>query len=327
MKNVRKRADGRYEWRKMVFGVTYSIIKSRLVDELIPAVSKIKREIKTQLKTNRPDKVKQSHKFIDLAWEWFQRNKAGRKSSANYRVVLSKYLNKLDQCITKYVKDDIVDLLNAMTKHRMANYCHAVLKNVFAEATEKGIIKRNPILTLKKPDGKGKKGAWFDLAEQKLLLESLQTCNIGREVLFYLMTGCRRDEAVAMKKESINFEKSSIYVAGTKTDYSKRHIRISATYCEQLKGSFDSMFKYTADYYTKQFRKFLDKLGIRDKALHDLRHTFSTNLFYLGIPDKKRQYLLGHASIVMTNDIYTTMDPNITKDDIIALYGNLYPEF
>lgn len=54
-----------------------------------------------------------------------------------------------------------------------------------------------------------------------------------------------------------------------------------------------------------------------NKKLHDLRHTFSSNLFYLEVPDKKRQYLLGHSSIAITNDIYTHLDPNIKKQDIL----------
>ena len=58
-----------------------------------------------------------------------------------------------------------------------------------------------------------------------------------------------------------------------------------------------------------------------------LRHTFATNLFYLGVPDKERQSYMGHASSVLTNDIYTDFDPNITKKDILNLYINLYPQF
>ena len=87
------------------------------------------------------------------------------------------------------------------------------------------------------------------------------------------------------------------------------------------------MFQKEKNYYTKAFQEYITKLGIKNKKLHDLRHTFSSNLFYLEIPDKKRQYLLGHASISITNDIYTHLDPNIKKQDILNLYKDLYPEF
>ena len=38
-----------------------------------------------------------------------------------------------------------------------------------------------------------------------------------------------------------------------------------------------------------------------------------------------RQAYLGHASIKTTNDIYTHLDPTITREDIIKLYEDLYP--
>ena len=38
------------------------------------------------------------------------------------------------------------------------------------------------------------------------------------------------------------------------------------------------------------------------------RHTYATNLYYAGIDIKTAQYLLGHASVQMTMDIYTHLD-------------------
>lgn len=62
-------------------------------------------------------------------------------------------------------------------------------------------------------------------------------------------------------------------------------------------------------------------------TLYMLRHTYATNLYYLGVPDKERQVYMGHYSSALTNDIYTTFDPSIKKSDIVKLYNNLYPEF
>ena len=36
---------------------------------------------------------------------------------------------------------------------------------------------------------------------------------------------------------------------------------------------------------------------------------------------------MGHGSIVITNDIYTTLDPNITKKEILNLYKDSYLTF
>ena len=88
----------------------------------------------------------------------------------------------------------------------------------------------------------------------------------------------------------------------------------------------ENYFYYNPDYYTKKIQEIYAKAKIRDKTLHDLRHTCATNLLYLGMPDKFRQQYLGHANIVMTNDVYTNLQDDITKDGLLKLYNNLYPE-
>ena len=45
-------------------------------------------------------------------------------------------------------------------------------------------------------------------------------------------------------------------------------------------------------------------------TLHQLRHSYATMLHSAGVDAKDAQYLLGHSSIVVTQDIYTTIDKN-----------------
>ena len=95
-----------------------------------------------------------------------------------------------------------------------------------------------------------------------------------------------------------------------------------------IKDDWDKMFKIHSDNMTKNIKSYLEKLGIKNKTTHNLRHTFSTNTYYLGVDPKKQQYLMGHASITQTYDTYTSFDITITKQDIINIWGeDLYPEF
>ena len=43
-------------------------------------------------------------------------------------------------------------------------------------------------------------------------------------------------------------------------------------------------------------------------TLHQLRHSYATMLHSAGVDVKDAQYLLGHSSIVVTQDIYTALD-------------------
>ena len=40
-------------------------------------------------------------------------------------------------------------------------------------------------------------------------------------------------------------------------------------------------------------------------SLHVLRHTYATRLEEAGIPAKVKQYLMGHSSLDMTENVYT----------------------
>jgi len=56
-----------------------------------------------------------------------------------------------------------------------------------------------------------------------------------------------------------------------------------------------------------------------DITPHLFRHTYATMLYYADADIKTAQYLLGHASIQMTMEIYTHLDAenNITAVDKI----------
>ncbi len=106
-----------------------------------------------------------------------------------------------------------------------------------------------------------------------------------------------------------------------------QHFFISSTYQKVLENLEEQKpFEYESKYLEKKFRKFCEKIKIKG-TLHQLRHTYASNLYYLGAKDKERQEYLGHSTITITNDIYTHLDPSIKKEDILNLYKDLYPKF
>lgn len=324
-KNVRKRKDGRYEWQKMIGGVWYREIdsdKTRLASKIKTRYESISNVFKKEVEQRKLAKIG-NRKLVDLAWSWFHRYKEGKIVSArHYGSVIKNYIASLDKNIDTYTKDDIQDFLNDITAHRAIRYVYDTLKNVFAEAHEKGLLKRNTIASLKRPPKQTKKGTWVDLDGQRKILDTIGKCKIGEEVLFYLMTGARCTEAL---HTTIDFEKCVAFVDGTKTKSASRYVELSKEYCARLKKNWSTMFKFKAGYYSNEISAFLTDIGLSEKTCHSLRHSFSTNLYYLGVNDKKCQHLLGHASITMTRDTYTTYDPTITREDIKKLYGNYYP--
>ena len=115
--------------------------------------------------------------------------------------------------------------------------------------------------------------------------------------LFSSASGGLMSEAVFRRFWGNIIDKLNI-AAGGRTDYLK-----------------DENGEYMRDEYGK--RKTSRVMAIAsDITPHIFRHTFATNLYYAGVDIKMAQYLLGHASIEMTMEIYTHLDKETNKDAI-----------
>ena len=66
--------------------------------------------------------------------------------------------------------------------------------------------------------------------------------------------------------------------------------------------------------------KLLQDLVADDLVPYCLRHTFCTDLQKAGIDLRTAQYLMGHADIKMTANIYTHVDTEIVKSTYDILF-------
>jgi len=329
--NIRLRPDGRLEWRKTIDGVRYNVIEyPRNFKRLTAKIYEIQNAIKDEqrLQTTGKDKPKISHRLCDLAESWVQLNKIGKVADGQYKSAMSMHIVRLTKGIKSYSKNDIHLFLNEIKKPSAALHCWYIIKNTFAEAYDERIIRHNPVVNLKFLKTKPIKGMWFNLDEQALILNNLQHCKISHEIRFYIMTGLRLKEALNCRPE---FDRNRIWAERSKRDGSSGYVLLSPAYSAQLAQHWDNMFKLKPDQYARHFVKFIESLGIKrqenEKPIHRLRHTFATNIYYLGADDKLRSHQLGHKKTEITNDIYTDFELYVTKESILALYGNMYPEY
>ena len=322
LKYIRKRKDGRWEYRRTIEDKRVSAYASTLRQII---------QIKKHLESNHTAieyKVKKTTiSVIDYVSNWLETYKLPNVSKSSrdmYLLALSK-LQDLTQPINTVKTTDLQKIVNKIQQPSVKKYAVFLLKQAFKLATIEEVVEKNVAEYVEVGKIEEEKGRSLTLSEQKLLLSNLHKYKIGKLILFYLLTGCRPGEGVKIKKEHINFEKNVIEVKGTKTKSSQRYVLISEKLKLLLASEFENIFCVSYDYMQKQFTKIMKALGIKNAPPHSLRHTYSTNLYYLGVPDKERQSQLGHASIVMTNDIYTHLDPTITKQDILELYDDWYP--
>lgn len=81
---------------------------------------------------------------------------------------------------------------------------------------------------------------------------------------------------------------------------------------ELLSQPGNRLFTYKQGTVASNFRTVSAKLGFRVSA-HILRHTYATRLEEAGVPAKVAQYLMGHATIQMTKDVYTDVQDSYIK--------------
>ena len=324
MKNIRKRKDGRWEARIQINGNRYSLF-AKTQTECIKKLNNLKKEVKHY-------GIKQSPypaKFADFCLYWFdnyKKNNIVKASVTNYLYYIKNELSKIKYALKELTVDILQRFLNSYPPTRVREYIFMILKQILKKAYELDLTPKNYGDFLIKGKIQRTKIGWFNLQDQKLILQNLTDDLFSLSIYTLLLTGCRPSELRTIKLE--NIKNNLVLVEGTKTKNAKRWIKISSFLEDRFKKQKENEIFKNLDMENLRylFRTFLKKLNITG-TLYMLRHTFATNLFYLGVPDKERQSYMGHSSSVLTNDVYTDFDPTITKEDILNLYKDLYPSF
>lgn len=203
-----------------------------------------------------------------------------------------------------------------------------VMKGIFDYAFIAGDVDRNPCTDL--PIVKGqprtpRKPASDD--DIKLIEQHKNDSDIARMYYFMLYTGLRRGEAVALqykhidrKKKTVRVEQSCAWDDSTpvlkkpKTDAGVRTVSLPDNVLAVIPA------RRSAEEYVffpgglpkrkallQAIKCLQEQTGITATP-HQLRHSYASLLHSAGIDVKDAQHMLGHSSIIMTQDIYTHLE-------------------
>lgn len=322
MKNIYKRKDGRWAGVKHINKQTVTVY-AKTQKECLAKLQKALKHI--QDKQSIPTTYT-FDKFAIYWYETFKKNNICKSSQQNYENYIYQHLNKIN-CLLKDLNSIVLqEYINTLPPTRSKEYCTMIIKQVTKKAFELDLIKKDYGQFLQKGKINRTKISSFTLKEQKIILNNLGDDEFSIAIYTLLLTGCRPNELNTIKKS--NIKKNMILIEGTKTKNAKRWIKISDWLQNKLLAmpGENILKRWTYNALKKPFKQFMQKCKI-EGSLYQLRHTFATNLFYLGVPDKERQSYMGHYSSILTNDVYTDFDPTISKNDILNLYINLLPKF
>jgi integrase len=267
------------------------------------------------------------------------------------------YQAALDHWISPYfvrikvrdlAREDIQKIYAAMTKagcsYSTVNQVRTVLNQALNEAKASGIIKMNPVDSVKMPRKKKALPVYITLEELTLIQEVAVKRGDWPKWALALHLGMRQGERLALRWSdieingaesaiTINHSLSRVTGAGLvlaepKSDSSKRRIPIPVEIADLLnawrKKSLearlkagerwnDSDFVFTTDDGNpidpandrKEWMGLLKAAGVPYKKLHAARHTTATLMSGLGVDLVTVRDILGHSSISTTAAFYT----------------------
>lgn len=314
------RADGRYQAvitrdgkRKYLYGRTPEEVKIKIQLYL--------REHGTAPR-RKPKERPKGPTFREFFSNWAEMYKKPTLKPKSYEIVqrvqhiASASLG--DKPIGSITSDDLQAFFVGMGATRTRDLCAVYIGQVFAHAVRTGAIKRDPMDAVQLSHREAEKRSALTPEEQAAFFAAARGC--AQELLFrfLLATGLRIGEALALTPEDIDAERNAVrvnkdivFVGGEaivqppKSKASVRTVPVPAELCKTLaavRGPRAFNVGYNA--VRMAFRRVSKSCGVNVSA-HILRHTYATRLEEAGIPPKVKQYLMGHASLEMTQGVYT----------------------
>lgn len=329
MKNIILRSDGRYMIRKQVDGKRVTLYAKTLKE----AIKISEHQITKKALSYEKKKPKTEYTLKEWFSFWVENYKKPFVSYKSYQIINQVFVDvlktfgttKLDNLTTTELQRFYNSQKTSRKKENMILYLKACLQ----KAVDLGYINKNPASLIVKDKKLNVIREPFNYNEQIKILEKIKNTDIEAPILFYLATGIRKNELNTKDiMADIDIEHNLLKVKSEKKRASKdvyRYVDISPKLVEIVQNNLES-FKFTTNQIYRKFKQILEELNIKG-SIHSLRHTFTTNQFYLGTPVKIISEWLGHEKVELTQNIYTHVDRTITKEMILKLYNNLYYEF
>lgn len=333
--NSKPRTDGRYQGYYTIDGKKHYVYGK--------SESEIKTKIEFFLKHGAPKK-KPAKKKADMKkaaptvseWltQWIEFYKAPNLKPSTMKSLqgsLKIVFQRLgDKDLTQITTEDLQALLLGIQGGRARDMCKGYLEQAFRKAFLRGIISKDPCQALEIKKHRQEHRNALTRQQQAQFLAALDGITTKPLLVFLLATGLRVGEALALTFADIDFHdktvsvnKNVVFIEGKRIDQdttkSAAGVRIVPIPEEVMNllpkrtDDQDLVFPYAYSGVRSALRRISNALGFTVTA-HLLRHTYATRLEEAGISPKMKQYLMGHASLDMTQNTYTDIQPEYVKE-------------
>ena len=211
---------------------------------------------------------------------------------------------------------------------------------LFETARLSRVVSHNPAEGIAMPKGPKGTHQYIRPENQQIITDTWEEHRCGAIGMLMLLAGLRRGEAIGIRAEDISqgkirvsrairFEDGKPVAVSPKTKAGERAVPILTECASVIRRIMDTkaapLTKLDGGAITHSafrkawasYQKFLIAHGCTQTVrCHDLRHTFATTLCRAGVNIKTMQYWLGHASALISMDIYAHMTQEQQEEDI-----------
>lgn len=327
---MKKRKDGRYPIKVTLPNGEVRFVYGRTQQE-----AKDKRDalrLEYAMGKTSVNKTVTVQEWVEKWWQAAKEGRTGHSSQRGYVASINNYINpiigsiKLNDIRPIHIQNMINEMGRSGKSQSLQRQVLVTLNGAFKYAVRNGLLIGNPAQYAEyyQVDKKGR-----DALPSKQIVELLNACRDMRAELpihLALYCGLRRGEIVALKWTDIDIENHAFQIQKAvefisnrpnekkpKSRAGVRVIPIPPHLWDMLqKQTKTSLFIVPSARNTQMseqsFRRLFEpvqrKVSFHFTA-HILRHTYATLLDRLGVSPKTCQYLLGHAELATTKDIYT----------------------
>lgn len=310
-----KRKDGTYQEKIKLSDGKYKYFYGKTKAEVLKKLQSFKEE------------EERGALFREVAEEWWEKHQT-KVAHSTIRGYTARYKHAVDVFGDIPIKDitanqinaTVLNLVDKQYSKKVVSTQLNVLNMIFDFAVINGYIEYSPCRSVATPKGlKKKKRELPTNADLKIVEESEWLFPF-----FLLYTGCRRGEALALRYEDIDWNRKIIHINKAvgykancpyektpKTESGIRDVILLDKLADKLeKKKHGLIFPnpkgeiWHESMIIRKWKQWQKKNGT-SVTMHQLRHGYATILFEAGLEVKDAQYLLGHSTIAMTQDIYT----------------------
>lgn len=283
-----------------------------------------------------PAEVKRGRKeeltFSELFAEYLERHAKPKKKTwfedqAQFRLYIEKPLGK--KKLSTIDRKSIAHIHGSITKAGYAptaNRVKALLSSVFGWAISAGLSESNPVIGVKS-NKENQRDRFLQSDELPRFFQAVakeENETIRDYVLLSLLTGARRSNVLAMRWQDISFERAEWRIEETKNG-TPQTVALSPEAIEILqarKSSDGGVFVFPGNGKSghleeprKGWQRILERAGIEDLRIHDLRRTMGSWQAKTGASLTIIGKSLNHKNQT-TTAIYARLDLDPVRDSV-----------